>query len=80
MKTTVDLPPELLRRVKVQAAIEGSSIKELLIEALRQRLATNRPSHPVGWRAVFGRAKRPEVRDVDRRLSELEQIAPEDWR
>ena len=33
----------------------------------------------VGWRAVFGRAKRGATREVDRRITELRRVDPKDW-
>ena len=38
MRTTVDLPDELHRAVKVAAAREGRSVKDLVIELLRRGL------------------------------------------
>ena len=79
MKTTVDIPSELLRRLKAEAALAGRSMKELLIEALRARLKD--PRHTVGgWRAVFGRATRAAVRDVDRRIKAVERVDLEEWK
>jgi len=34
MRTTIELPGELLRQAKVQAAMEGRPLKELIAEAL----------------------------------------------
>ena len=39
MRTTVELPDELLTRAKTRAAIDGVSIKVLFIQALEQKLA-----------------------------------------
>ena len=39
MRTTVELPDELLNRAKSQAARSGVSLKEFFIEAIEQRLA-----------------------------------------
>ncbi len=38
MRTTLDLPDTLFREAKAQAALEGLSLKELMIESLRARL------------------------------------------
>jgi hypothetical protein len=38
MRTTVDLPDEMLRRVKAIAAMEGKSLKRFLAEALEREL------------------------------------------
>ncbi|MBN1961354.1 MAG: hypothetical protein JW841_10445 [Deltaproteobacteria bacterium] len=45
MRTTVDIPESLLRRVKATAALEGSSLKDFLINALETKiLLTNNQS------------------------------------
>ncbi len=38
MRTTVELPDELLLRAKSRAALEGISLREFFIAAVRQRL------------------------------------------
>ena len=35
MRTTVDIPDELLRRAKSEAALHGRKLKDLLVEGLR---------------------------------------------
>ena len=39
MRTTIELPDELLRRAKGRAALAGVSLKEFFVEALEQKLA-----------------------------------------
>lgn len=39
MRTTVDLPPELMRAAKVAAADRGVTLKELMIKALTREVA-----------------------------------------
>jgi hypothetical protein len=39
MRTTVDLPDELFRRAKAEAALRGRKLKDLIEEGLRQLLA-----------------------------------------
>ena len=34
MRTTIDIPDELHRQIKVKAALEGRSIKDLVLEVL----------------------------------------------
>ena len=77
VKTTLELPATLLRRVKAAAALQGRSMKDLITEALEEHL-TERPGKG-GWRAVFGRASKADVRDVDRRIKVLERIDPKEW-
>ena len=79
MKTTVELPADLLRRLKAAAALQGRTLKDLMIEALREKLQQRR-DQPTGWRAVLGKAPKGAVRDVDARVRDLEMVNPDDWR
>ena len=45
MKTTVELPDELYRRAKAQAALRGRKLKELIEEGLRLMLAKPPEKH-----------------------------------
>jgi hypothetical protein len=40
MRTTIELPDELLQKARQQAAESGVSLKEFFISALERRLAT----------------------------------------
>ena len=40
MRTTVELPDELLRRAKARAALQGCSLKDLVADGLRLLLQT----------------------------------------
>lgn len=44
MRTTIDLPDELFRRVKSEAALRGQKLKDLIEEGLRLVLAAPPPS------------------------------------
>ena len=53
MRTTIELPDELLARAKSRAALAGISLKEFFIESLERRLAgenqkTRRPPPAIG--------------------------------
>jgi len=48
MKTTIDLPETLLRRVKAEAALGGLKLREYVAEALRLRLGTREAAAPIG--------------------------------
>jgi hypothetical protein len=39
MRTTVELPDDLMKRVKIAAVRRGSTLRDLIAEALRQSLA-----------------------------------------
>ena len=53
MRTTIELPDDLLARAKSSAALSGVSLKEFFIEAVEQKLAprqarTRRPPLAIG--------------------------------
>jgi plasmid stability protein len=51
MKTTLDLPDELMREIKVRAAREDRKLKDLVAELLREGLtSTSKPSTTRGHR------------------------------
>lgn len=56
MKTTVELPDDLARRVKAEAALRGRKIKDLVEEGLR--LVLDSPRKP------GGEASRPTLHDL----------------
>ena len=42
MRTTIELPDELLRRAKSSAALSGLSLKEFFVRAIERQLSENR--------------------------------------
>ena len=44
MKTTVELPDDLYRRAKAEAALRGRKLKDLVEEGLQLVLKTSRPT------------------------------------
>ena len=84
MKTTFEIPDLLFRKAKAKAAERGQTLKQLVTEALQEKLAVNtdhaRPGEP-GWMKGFGKLRRlrKETRRVQARLDErFEVIEPED--
>jgi len=59
MRTTVELPDPLFRRVKSAAALRGSSLKEFIREALQQAVAARRTGRRRKVRLPLVRSKRP---------------------
>lgn len=79
MKTTVELPDELLRRAKAAAALRGESMKALLTRALHDHLRGSAPG-PEGWREAFGKAQPEQVAEVDAAVAEVfESVDPGSW-
>jgi metal-responsive CopG/Arc/MetJ family transcriptional regulator len=83
MKTTWDLPDELLREVKSLAAIKGQSMKDFVAEALREKLAAEeetRSRKPRGWKTVYGKADKRDVMRVREVIDEeFSTVNPDDW-
>lgn len=62
MKTTLDLPDDLMREVKIRAAQQGRKLKDLLADAIRIGLdadATQAPAGPRSALPVMKLAKAP---------------------
>ncbi len=87
MKTTIDLPPTLLRKAKSLSAERGESLKAFVSEAIQARvdsLRTGRAIEPPQprWMAHFGELApyRTEIeamrKDID---AVFEKIDPKDW-
>ena len=43
MRTTIDLPEPLYRKTKAIAALQGSSMKDLILRAIEKELVQNEP-------------------------------------
>ena len=63
MRTTVDLPDELLRQARERAAAEGTTLTRLLADGLRLRLDDSAPPPPARPlpRSVVGGGLRPWI-------------------
>jgi len=84
MKTTIVIPDPLFRKVKSRAAERGQTLKQLVTEALREKLAAratqDRPGEPE-WMQGFGKLRtlRAETRRIQTRVDEaIEVVETED--
>lgn len=41
MRTTLDLPDDILRRAKIEAVQRGSTLRQLVVDALRREMAAD---------------------------------------
>jgi hypothetical protein len=82
MRTTVELPPDLMRAAKARSAERGESLKSLLTRAVAAELET--PSFRQGQRTrvrlpLFGRPEQPPVQlsnaDLERALAAADASA-----
>lgn len=84
MKTTIEIPDPLFRKAKSKAAERGQTLKELVAEALREKLApkvSNVPPSEPEWMQGFGKLRRlrKETSRILARIDEsFEVIEPED--
>jgi len=81
MKTTLEIPDALFRRAKSAAAERGIPLRELVTEALAEKLrprgAQQRP-----WMKSVGKLHdlHDELARIDQVIEEaFEKIEPEDW-
>ncbi len=85
MKTTVEIPDSLYRQVKARAALQGKSIKDFLVEAVRAKIMSdnlkpNSKQRKKAWEAAFGAADPKEVAEVQRIIDEeFSKIDSEGW-
>jgi hypothetical protein len=84
MKTTIDIPDPLFRRAKSRAAERGQSLKQLVAEALQEKLAvgpSKGSSAEPAWMQGFGRLRRlrKETGRIQHRIDDVfERVEPED--
>ena len=83
VKTTLEIPESLFRRAKATAARQGRTLKQLVQEALSEKIAringSNRRQKP--WMILAGGLKHlhSENRRIERIIeAEFENIEPED--
>jgi len=76
VKTTLDVPNDILRSAKAAAALRGETLGVYVTAAIEARLRADKSiDDRSGWRRVFGRARRADVAAVDRIISrDLEKI------
>ena len=65
MRTTVDIPDMMYRRLKARAANEGSSAKALILRGVEQVLKASRPTSRRRVVLPIVRSKRPGTMRLD---------------
>lgn len=84
MKTTIEIPDPLFRRAKSRAAERGQTLKELVTEALQEKLAPRTGKAGAAepdWMQGFGKLRRlrKETKRIQARVDEVfGVIEPED--
>ncbi|HEX4076543.1 MAG TPA: hypothetical protein VHX49_14170 [Candidatus Acidoferrales bacterium] len=59
MKTTVEIPEDVFRRAKSAAAKRGIPLRELVTEALKDKLDERPGTNAKPWMAGFGKLRVP---------------------
>jgi len=80
MKTTLEIPDALFRRAKSAAAEKGIPLRELVSEALAERLR-RRPATDKPWMKTFGKLRglRKESARINRIVEEeFDRVEAED--
>jgi len=72
MKTTVEIPDNLYRQIKVQTALQGQTIKAFFLDAVREKLGGSIETldEESGWRAVFGKGDKEAIAEVQKIIDE----------
>lgn len=84
MKTTIEIPDRLFRKAKSSAAERGQSLKDLVTEALQEKLSAEQGHAGAAeppFMAAFGKLRHlsAETRRIQRRIDRaFEVIEPED--
>ena len=82
MKTTLEIPDQRFRRAITVAAAIGIPLRELVTEALAEKLRFA-GDNDMPWLKSFGKLRnlRAETARINAIIEgEFEQIEPEDWR
>jgi hypothetical protein len=83
MRATLEIPDAVLRRAKSAAAARGISLRELVIEALNEKLAGQPAIGDKPWMASFGKLKhlRKETKRINSIIeTEFERIETQEER
>jgi len=72
MKTTLEIPDTIFRRAKSVAAEHGIPLRELVTEAVKDKLATNAKATGKPWVKLMGRLKHlhKETERINRLIDE----------
>jgi hypothetical protein len=80
MKTTLEIPDAIFRQVKARSALEGKTMKEFVLQAIRARLKTKSVKKD-GWRSVYGKASAGSIAEVQEIIDrEFSRIDLDDWK
>jgi hypothetical protein len=85
VKTTLEIPDALFRKIKATAAGDGKTLKQFVTEAVQEKLTRPAGSKKAyGWRATLGQlsvADKKAARKVDAIINTpgFRSVDAEDW-
>jgi hypothetical protein len=82
MKTTLEIPDVIFRRAKAKAAQRGIPLRQLVSEAVAEKLELRSPASEISVRKLAGglRHLREETARINALIErEFETIEPEEW-
>ena len=82
MKTTLEMPDALFRRAKATAAHRGIPLRQLVTEAVEEKLRISSIESRKPWMRHIGKLKHlvKETQRIDTVIEDsFEQIEPETW-
>lgn len=65
MRTSVDIPDDLMKKAKIKAVEEEISLKELIIRGLKKEIGEAEPSNKTPWEDLKGRGSASKLRPND---------------
>jgi len=84
MTMTINLPGEILEKVRSEASLRGVKVEVLLLEKIRTGLASNKEtSNGRPWMKHFGslRDLHAERKEIEARIAEeFEEVNPQEWK
>ena len=84
MKTTLEIPGDVFRKLKITVAMQGSTIKKFVTDAVREKLAAQeRSAQHRARKELFGAfaGEKKEIRRIQKIIDrEFSRIDPEDWK
>jgi len=83
MKTTLEIPDAIFRRAKSAAAARGIPLRELVTEAVKEKLASESTAGAKPWLKLMGKLRHlhKETARINQLIEEdSEKIEPEMWR
>jgi hypothetical protein len=76
MRTSIDLPDQLMKKAKLEAIERGVSLKELIIQAMERELTAKGPSGKSIWKSLQGKGS---AIHLDAETSGFDGYSGPDW-